>query len=217
MILKTLEAEKIHSYRLLRKLLEGNVFNRVCLSVILFDGTFHVTITHDVLEHHTEGPPPNIQSNLFITKHVWLASARMASHWNTFLLPLITVVVGRYRFHRHLSIILFTEGGWVSLVPCPFWGWVCQGVGMSRELGMFKVCPPGQGSIGYSRQAGGTHHTAMLSCYVFVSSRGVGTLYRSCDSESGFETRIADWKCRGSAAFTYSRGLQGLMQNVAPA
>ena len=57
----------------------------------------------------------------------------------------------RYCFDRHLSVILFT-GGWVSLVPGPFWVWVgMAGVGMSRRVwllsprtwglrvGMFRV------------------------------------------------------------------------------
>ena len=62
--------------------------------------------------------------------------------------------------------------GWVGTSgPMSF-----LGVGMSREVVMSRVCPPGKGSTGYSRQAGGTHSTAMDSYYVFVSSRGVGML-----------------------------------------
>ena len=48
-------------YRAPKKLLEGNVFSHVCLSVYLFTGGgSHITITHDALSITTQGHSPDM-------------------------------------------------------------------------------------------------------------------------------------------------------------
>ena len=41
------------------KLQEGNIFSRVCLSVILSGKVSHVTITHDALDLTVQDPHPS--------------------------------------------------------------------------------------------------------------------------------------------------------------
>ena len=101
--------------------------------------------------------------------------------------------------------------GWVSLVPGPFWGWVgcpgagyVQGVSMSRRgqyvRGRYSPPPPDiptpplltpSGSHHtYSRQAGCTHPTRMLSCLkiLFKHNR------ISCYFEYIKSSFVLDWK-----------------------
>ena len=77
----------------------GKVICQSCLSVCLFTGGSHVTITHDALDLIRHGPctppkkksvqgpphPPPACPNLFIMKDVWLKSGQLVSYWNAFL------------------------------------------------------------------------------------------------------------------------------------
>ena len=138
---------------------------KVMFSVVSVNGVggSHVTITHDALNltirHpnpprtgtplqtcstwtslYIPSPPyplPKICSNLFIMKHVWLASGRLASYWNAFLFLFAKTIYTLYS-----GTILIQASGWSSFVSYIWTSWESESLNVAALMTSYFIHVP---------------------------------------------------------------------------